>query len=103
MPVNMNAAATAYTRVADSAAKPGMDARVGEPGKSFSDLVSDVAQTAAKAGHEAEKATATAMTGKADLNEVVMAVTNADVALQTVVAIRDRVIQAYQDILRMPI
>ena len=27
----------------------------------------------------------------------------ADIALQTVVAVRDRVIQAYQDILRMPI
>jgi flagellar hook-basal body complex protein FliE len=30
-------------------------------------------------------------------------VTNAEVALQTVTAVRDRVIQAYQDILRMPI
>jgi flagellar hook-basal body complex protein FliE len=32
-----------------------------------------------------------------------MAVANADLALQTVVAVRDRVIQAYQEILRMPI
>jgi flagellar hook-basal body complex protein FliE len=34
---------------------------------------------------------------------VVAAVTNAEVTLQTVLAVRDRVIQAYQDIIRMPI
>jgi flagellar hook-basal body complex protein FliE len=34
---------------------------------------------------------------------VTEAVTNAQVALQTVVAVRDRVISAYQDILKMPI
>jgi len=32
-----------------------------------------------------------------------MAVTQAEMALNTVVSIRDRVIQAYQEILRMPI
>ena len=32
-----------------------------------------------------------------------IAVTNAEITLQTVVSIRDRVIQAYQEILRMPI
>ena len=32
-----------------------------------------------------------------------MAVSKADLTLQTVVTIRDRVVQAYQDILRMPI
>jgi flagellar hook-basal body complex protein FliE len=34
---------------------------------------------------------------------VVTAVTNAELTLETVVAVRDRVVQAYQDILRMPI
>jgi len=34
---------------------------------------------------------------------VVTAVTNAEVTLQTVVAVRDKVISAYQDILRMPV
>jgi flagellar hook-basal body complex protein FliE len=41
--------------------------------------------------------------GKADVNDVVTAVTTAEVTLQTVVAIRDKVISAYQDILRMPV
>jgi flagellar hook-basal body complex protein FliE len=44
-----------------------------------------------------------AIAGKADLTEVVTAVTNAEITLKTVLAIRDRVIQAYQEIARMPI
>ena len=43
------------------------------------------------------------LAGAADVADVVTAVTNAEVALQTVMAVRDRVIQAYQDIIRMPI
>jgi flagellar hook-basal body complex protein FliE len=41
--------------------------------------------------------------GNVDIRDVVMAVNNAEVTLQTVVAVRDKVIAAYQDIMRMPI
>ena len=41
--------------------------------------------------------------GKADLGQVVTAVSNAEVTLQAAVAVRDKVIQAYMDIIRMPI
>ena len=44
-----------------------------------------------------------AVEGKANVAEVVTAVANAELALQTVVAVRDQVVQAYQEILRMPI
>ena len=44
-----------------------------------------------------------ALVAPTDVSQVVMAVTNAEVTLETVVAVRDRVIQAYQDILKMPI
>lgn len=50
-----------------------------------------------------EAVSAKAAVGKADLTEVVTAVTNAEVTLQTVTAVRDRVVNAYQEILRMPI
>lgn len=103
MPINAMSAISAYRQAAAAATKPGMEARTAEPGKSFKELVTDVSDSMLKTGKEAEKLTAQAMTGKADLNQVVMAVSNADVALQTVVAVRDRVIQAYQDILKMPI
>jgi flagellar hook-basal body complex protein FliE len=44
-----------------------------------------------------------AVTGKADLQQVVEAVTAAEMSLQKVTAVRDRVIAAYQEIMRMPI
>ena len=56
-----------------------------------------------EAGKAAELATASAVSGEADLTDVVTAVSNAEITLQTVVTVRDRVIAAYQEILRMPI
>ena len=53
--------------------------------------------------HEGERQSLKAAAGTADLNDVVMAVGKAEMTLQTVVAVRDRVIQAYQEIIRMPI
>lgn len=103
MAINMTTAIGAYRQAATAGSEPGMAARGAAPGKSFKDIIADIGSEVVKTSAEAEKMTAQAMTGKADLNEVVIAVTNADVALQTVVAVRDRVIQAYQDILRMPI
>ena len=50
-----------------------------------------------------ETMSAKAVTGEADITEVVQAVTNAEITLQTVVSIRDRMVSAYQEILRMPI
>jgi flagellar hook-basal body complex protein FliE len=41
--------------------------------------------------------------GKADLVDVVTAVSSAEASLETVMAIRDQVINAYQEIMRMPI
>jgi flagellar hook-basal body complex protein FliE len=103
MAVSLTSAIGAYRQAAASGAQPGMEARNAAPGQSFKDMMTDVADSMIKAGTDSEKLTAQAMVGKADLNEVVMAVANADLALQTVVAVRDKVIQAYQDILRMPI
>ncbi|NOZ42618.1 MAG: flagellar hook-basal body complex protein FliE [Alphaproteobacteria bacterium] len=44
-----------------------------------------------------------ALNGKADLVDVVTSVQNAEMVLETVVAVRDKVIAAYQDIIKMPI
>lgn len=104
MVTNIGSAVNAYGKVAASAAKPGMEARGGAmPGKSFADMLGDVAKDAKASGIASERLSAQAVAGKADINEVVLAVSNAEVTLQTVVAVRDKVISAYQDILRMPI
>ena len=96
-------AAAAYSNAAGNAAGPGMEARDSAPGGNFGDLVRDMIGNAAAAGQRSEQVAAESMVGQADLTEVVMAVNNAELTLQTVVAIRDKVIEAYQEIIRMPI
>ncbi len=95
------AAAAAYAQAAKTAG-PGIAARE-EGGGGFAELLKQAANGAVGALQQGEAASLKAVTGKADITEVVTAVTNAEVTLQTVTAVRDRVIQAYQDILRMPI
>jgi len=62
--------------------------------------VLDDAMKTTKAGEQAMAASAA---GKAELVDVVTAVANAETTLETVVALRDRMISAYQDIMRMPV
>jgi flagellar hook-basal body complex protein FliE len=103
MVANITSALNAYNKMAESVGKPGMDARGTAPGQTFADMLGDVAKDAKAGGLAAEKLSIQAVAGKADINDVVTAVANAEVTLQTVVAVRDKVIAAYQDILRMPI
>ncbi len=72
-------------------------------GVRFVDLLGNALQSAADSGFKSEAVATRALSGKADLTDVVTAVADAESALNTVVAIRDRVINAYQDIIKMPI
>lgn len=76
---------------------------VPEGGSGFGDLVREALQSTVQSNRQAEQVSAQAVAGKADVTDVVTAVTNAEMALDTVVAVRDKVITAYQEIMRMPI
>ena len=102
MPVNIGSAVSAYANAAKiTSTAPAAAGKGGESfGKMVQDAASSVKDTLASKG---EQASMQAVTGNADLASVTQAVTDAQVALQTVVAVRDRVISAYQDIIKMPI
>lgn len=70
---------------------------------SFGDVLKESTESAINTMKAGEKASAEAVTGNADLNDVVQAVTSAELTLQTVVAIRDRLVNALQEVLRMPV
>jgi flagellar hook-basal body complex protein FliE len=72
-------------------------------GASFLELVGNALQGAASTGYKSETVTTQAISGKADLTDVVTAVSEAETALNAVVAVRDRVINAYQEIIKMPV
>ncbi|MCB4823697.1 flagellar hook-basal body complex protein FliE [Roseicella aerolata] len=54
-------------------------------------------------GHSADATSTQALLGQGSVTDVVLAVARAETALQTAVTLRDRVVAAYQDVMRMPI
>lgn len=99
-----NLANTARTGKSDEDTSTGGAAGAGSGGGvSFSDFLKDKARESVDTMKTSEQMSAKAVTGEADLTDVVQAVTAAELTLQTVVAVRDRMVSAYQEIMRMPI
>ena len=99
--VRPSAAAAAYARV-DSGTQ-GIGTGSGEGGGDFGATLQQALQGAVDAGHAADAKAMEALNGTGNLTDVVTAVARAQLALQTATAIRDRVVQAYQDIIKMAI
>lgn len=98
--VDPNLAAQAYS----NSSNVGMRRMVGgDDGVSFSDFLKDKVGESIDTMKGGESMAAKAVTEEADVTDVVQAVTNAEITLQTVVAVRDRLVSAYQEIMRMPI
>ena len=72
-------------------------------GAGFPTMLQGALDTVAQTGKAAEAQALAAASGKADIVDVVTAVAESEAALETLVAVRDRVIAAYEDIMRMPI
>ncbi len=70
---------------------------------SFGDMVQDAVQGVVDQGRAADTKTVDMMNGKANVVDVVTAVSETEVALQTMVSVRDKVIAAYEEIMRMSI
>jgi len=81
----------------------GLSSSSGSQGGSFSDMVKGVVNNVVEQTKASETASINAVAGAGDPLDVVTAITSAEVTLQTVVAVRDKMIQAYQEIIRMPI
>jgi flagellar hook-basal body complex protein FliE len=96
------AAAKAYA-AAGSGVTLGGAAPAAANGQDFGDLLKSVMGDAMKASKNAETQMAAQVAGKAELIDVVTAISSAEASLETVMAVRDQVISAYQEIMRMPI
>ena len=87
----------AATRPATEA-KPGATAGK-DPSGTFAGIAEDFANTLKAGETTAEKG----MTGGADSHSVVTALAESQLAIETAVAVRDKVVEAYQELLRMPV
>jgi flagellar hook-basal body complex protein FliE len=102
------AAASAYAstaRLADPSASLGKatGAAAGAGDQSFGALLKDALDAVGEIGRKSDAQTQAMVAGKADMIDVVTAVSETEVAVQTMVSIRDKVIEAYQNIMQMPI
>jgi flagellar hook-basal body complex protein FliE len=98
-------AAGAYANLARLADPSAGLAKSGEAtgGASFGAMLRDVVGQVTAAGQKADAQTQAVAAGKANIVDVVTAVSETEVAVEALVAVRDRVIQAYEEIMRMPI
>src|SRR5713226_5133812 len=72
-------------------------------GPSFGAVLKDAIGSVLEAGKKSDAQTVAMASGKANVMDVVTAVAETDVAVSTLVSVRDRVIQSYEDIIKMPI
>ena len=99
----LNPALAAYGRSPVQQAGPAGGAGPDGAASSFASVLQQTLVDAREAGSRSEAASLQAIAGNAGLQEVVEAVNAAEITLQTVVAVRYRMISAYQEIIRMPI
>ena len=72
-------------------------------GQSFGAVLKEALGSVLDAGRKSDAQTVAMTSGKANVMDVVTAVAETDVAVSTLVSVRDRVIQSYEDIMKMPI
>lgn len=97
------AAAKAYAAAGQTTSATSGLAGAAEGGMDFGALVKNAMSDAMQASKNAETQIVNHTQGKAQLIDVATAISAAETSLETVMAVRDQVISAYQEIMRMPI
>jgi len=100
------AAANAYAslaRITDPGA--GLTKAMGESssGPNFGELVKEAIGSLTQASRASDAQSQQMAAGKANIVDVVTAVAETEVAIDTLVSVRDKVVQAYEEIMKMPI
>ncbi|HWL04726.1 MAG TPA: flagellar hook-basal body complex protein FliE [Xanthobacteraceae bacterium] len=96
------AAANAYSSLARIASGAGVSPGEGA-GEGFGAMLKDALGSVVESGRMADTQSQNMAAGKANIVDVVTAVSETEVAVSALVSVRDKVIQAYEEIMRMPI
>ena len=108
MALPVSAATNAYANMAkllnNQASKPAVNqvADLGG-GNDFAKLLGQAVQGVVDSGKVSDTKAMEMVNGKGDMVDVVTAISQTELAMDTMVAVRDRVISAYEEIMRMPI
>jgi flagellar hook-basal body complex protein FliE len=96
-------AANAYANLARILDTGGAGKGTETSGPSFSAVLKDAIGSVMDVGRKSDQQTVAMAAGKANVMDVVTAVAETDVAVSTLVSVRDKVIQSYEDIMKMSI
>ncbi len=101
-------AANAYAQIARLSDPSGLAGALGKAagnteGSNFSSVLKDAIGSIASTGAKSDAQMQAVAGGKANVIDVVTAVAETEVAIDALVAVRDKVVQAYEEIMRMPI
>ena len=99
-------AANAYAklaRLADPGANPLKESKGDSSGPNFGAMVKEAINSVVEAGRKSDTQAQAMAAGKANIVDVVTAVSETEVAVEAMVSVRDKVIAAYEEIMRMPI
>jgi flagellar hook-basal body complex protein FliE len=101
-------AAGAYANIAKLGANPasamaGIAGGQGKPETSFTSVLKEALNAVHETGKKSDVQSQAMVNGKSNMVDVVTAVAETEVAIDAVVAVRDKVIAAYEEIMRMPI
>ncbi|MDD3288098.1 MAG: flagellar hook-basal body complex protein FliE [Alphaproteobacteria bacterium] len=101
MVMNVASALNAYRSSIGS--NSSMESSIGENGLSFGDTLKEFVTDSVNTIKQGEKAASDGAVGKSDMQSVILAVDKAGVMLETVIALRDKVVSSYQEIIRMQV
>jgi flagellar hook-basal body complex protein FliE len=72
-------------------------------GGSFADALKGLVESAEESGTQANDAVGQMLNKTGDVHDAMIALQRAEMSLQLTVQIRNKIVQAYQDIMRMPV
>jgi flagellar hook-basal body complex protein FliE len=99
-------AAGAYAAIARLVGNPAQAAAATADPKSansFTSMLKEAIGSVNELGQKSDTQTRAMVNGKSNMVDVVTAVSETEVAIDAVVAVRDKIIAAYEDIMKMPI
>ncbi len=103
-PINSALAAYGQTQSLTGGGKgAGLTGGMGTEAPDFANLVRESIQNVVETGRKSEQLSLDMVNGNANIVDVVTAVSQTELAVESLVTVRDRVISAYEEIMRMPI
>jgi flagellar hook-basal body complex protein FliE len=107
MAMPFNAVAAAYTNASKliTEASKASSAVSGTPSQTpdFGKVLTDAMQGVVDSGKKSDQMSLDLVNGKGNVVDVVTAISQSELAMESMVAVRDKVISAYEEIMRMPI